>query len=140
MTQRTDTTKTDWRKRLTPEQYRILREKGTEPAFTGAYSACKDEGVYHCVCCGSALFSSDSKFDSGTGWPSFYQPAAPGAADRRVGSRPNRARHPTQRPRHLSRCPIAPILEQTRGGWRTAFGKRQVNAVLVRGTTGDLSH
>ena len=59
---------------LTPEQHRILREKGTERAFTGKYWATKDPGVYHCAGCGEALFSSDTKFESGTGWPSFFQP------------------------------------------------------------------
>ena len=63
----------EWREQLTPEQFEVCRQGGTEPAFTGEYNTCKDEGVYHCVCCGSALFSSDSKFDSGTGWPSFFQ-------------------------------------------------------------------
>lgn len=64
----------EWRVRLTPEQYRVTREKGTEPAFTGEYVNCKQDGVYRCVCCGNALFDSDAKFDSGTGWPSFWQP------------------------------------------------------------------
>ncbi len=63
-----------WRSKLSPEEYRICREKGTERAFTGEYYDCKEEGVYTCRCCGEALFSSDSKYDSGSGWPSFYQP------------------------------------------------------------------
>jgi peptide-methionine (R)-S-oxide reductase len=62
---------------LTPEQHRILREKGTERAFTGKYWATKDAGTYHCAGCGEELFSSDTKFDSGTGWPSFTQPLDP---------------------------------------------------------------
>jgi peptide-methionine (R)-S-oxide reductase len=64
----------EWKKRLAPEQYHICREKGTEPPFTGAYYATKTPGMYLCVACGKELFSSETKFDSGTGWPSFWQP------------------------------------------------------------------
>lgn len=62
----------EWREELTPEQYRVLREKGTEPAFTGAYYDEKAEGVYRCAACGTPLFSSETKYESGSGWPSFY--------------------------------------------------------------------
>ena len=64
----------EWREQLTPEQYRIAREKGTERAFTGQYWDSKEEGVYRCVACGTPLFSSETKYDSGSGWPSFYAP------------------------------------------------------------------
>jgi peptide-methionine (R)-S-oxide reductase len=66
----------EWRQQLTPEQYRVTRKKGTEPAFTGKYNSSKEPGIYRCVCCGNPLFDSDAKFDSGTGWPSFYEPAS----------------------------------------------------------------
>ncbi len=66
----------EWRASLTPEQYRVTRKKGTERAFSGEYHDLKEEGVYRCVACGTPLFSSETKFDSGTGWPSFYAPVA----------------------------------------------------------------
>ncbi len=65
-----------WEEKLTPEEYRICREKGTERAFTGCYWDTKVAGTYHCKCCGEPLFESDTKYDSGSGWPSFYQPLA----------------------------------------------------------------
>ena len=64
----------EWKKKLTPEQYHVLREKGTEAAFTGKYVHSKESGIYMCAACGAELFSSDTKFDSGTGWPSFSEP------------------------------------------------------------------
>ncbi len=71
----------DWRDQLTEEQFRVARQKGTEPAFTGAYWKTKAPGTYQCVCCGQPLYNSKSKFDSGTGWPSFWSPAEEGAVD-----------------------------------------------------------
>src|SRR5438093_13540424 len=69
----------EWQKELTPEQFQVTRKKGTERAFTGQYWDTKTDGVYTCVCCGQPLFDSHTKFDSGTGWPSFWQPLAAGS-------------------------------------------------------------
>jgi peptide-methionine (R)-S-oxide reductase len=71
----------EWRRELTPEQYHILRERGTERAFTGEYAHSQEKGVYRCAACNEELFSSDTKYDSGSGWPSFYEPAAPERVD-----------------------------------------------------------
>jgi peptide-methionine (R)-S-oxide reductase len=72
--QKIEKTESEWRKQLSDQQYHVTRECGTEPAFTGKYWNSKDKGTYNCVCCGAPLFQSESKFDSGTGWPSFYKP------------------------------------------------------------------
>ena len=81
MTDKIHKTDDEWRAQLTPEQYRIARKHGTEPAFTGKYNASKEPGIYRCACCGNPLFDSDDKFDSGTGWPSFTQPAEEGSVE-----------------------------------------------------------
>jgi peptide-methionine (R)-S-oxide reductase len=69
----------EWREELSPQQYQVLRKAGTEPAFTGAYTDTEDPGVYKCGACGNPLFKSDTKYHSGSGWPSFYEPITPGA-------------------------------------------------------------
>ncbi len=74
-----DKSEQQWREQLTPEQYHVTREAGTERAFTGKYYALKDDGVYHCVCCDAPLFTSREKYDSGSGWPSYWQPVSPDA-------------------------------------------------------------
>ena len=74
----------EWRQELTPEQYQITRLAGTERPFTGKYHDSKDPGTFHCVCCGTPLFNSGEKYDSGTGWPSFWQPVTEEAVETRV--------------------------------------------------------
>ena len=78
-TERIERSAEDWKQSLTPEQFQVARCGGTERAFTGAYWNNKATGMYHCICCGASLFSSDTKFDSGTGWPSFWDGATPEA-------------------------------------------------------------
>ena len=92
-------TEAEWKAELSPEEYRVLREKGTEPAFTGAYWDTKDGGVYRCKACGEPLFDSETKFDSGTGWPSFNDPA-PGATETTSDSTYGMVRTEV----HCSRC------------------------------------
>lgn len=77
MAEKTLKTDEEYKRDLTPEQYQVTRRKGTEPAFSGKYWDHHEHGVYNCVCCGSPLFQSETKYESGTGWPSFYQPIAP---------------------------------------------------------------
>jgi peptide-methionine (R)-S-oxide reductase len=75
------TSEEEWRRRLSPEQFEVLRNKGTERAFTGKYASTKDRGTYRCAACGAELFRSEAKYESGTGWPSFFEAIARGAVD-----------------------------------------------------------
>jgi peptide-methionine (R)-S-oxide reductase len=81
VSEKVEKTDQEWKAELTPEQYGVLREKGTERAFTGRYNATKDSGTYRCAGCGAELFSSRTKYESGTGWPSFWEPASDGAVE-----------------------------------------------------------
>ncbi len=90
----------EWRAVLTPEQYRVARKQGTEPAFTGAYHDHHERGIYTCVCCGTDLFSSETKFESGTGWPSFWQPVS----ELNVGTRTDTSFFMTRTEVHCARC------------------------------------
>lgn len=102
---RKDLPKTDaeWKKLLTPEQYRVLREHGTERAFTGQYHASKGAGTYRCAGCGMPLFASDTKFDSGTGWPSFYQPVD-GVKGKNVAEKADYSLFSLRTEVHCNRC------------------------------------
>ena len=81
MTDKLTKTETEWRAQLSPEEYYVTREKGTERAFTGKYNNSTEPGTYSCICCGQDLFDSNAKFDSGTGWPSYWQPVDPDAVN-----------------------------------------------------------
>lgn len=81
MSEKIEKTEEEWRTTLTPEQYHVLREKGTERPFTGEYADTHDDGMYRCAGCGNPLFSSESKYESGSGWPSFYEPVAKDAVE-----------------------------------------------------------
>jgi peptide-methionine (R)-S-oxide reductase len=98
--QKLEKTDAEWRAQLTPEQFRVARQHGTERAFTGAYWDHHDNGVYSCVCCGAPLFDSASKYDSGTGWPSFSQPVEPPAVETQV----DRSLFMTRTEVHCARC------------------------------------
>ena len=85
-------TEAEWRQELSPEEFRICRAKGTEQAFTGQYYDCKDSGIYRCTCCGQELFRSETKYDSGSGWPSFYSPMTEAAVKSETDSSHGMAR------------------------------------------------
>ncbi|QLH40059.1 MAG: peptide-methionine (R)-S-oxide reductase MsrB [Defluviicoccus sp.] len=98
--EKVEKTDAEWRETLSDDQYRVCRKHGTEPAFTGAYWNTKTSGTYLCACCGQALFSSDTKYDSGSGWPSFWQPLDAAA----VGTQTDRSFMMTRTEVHCSRC------------------------------------
>jgi peptide-methionine (R)-S-oxide reductase len=100
MSDKVERTDAEWRAALSPEQYRIARRKGTERAFTGAYWNTKTPGVYACICCGQELFDADTKFDSGTGWPSFWAPIA----EERIATESDRSFFMTRTEVLCSRC------------------------------------
>ena len=87
MTEKVQKSDPEWQEQLTPEQFRVARERGTEKRFSGQYNDCKTPGTYRCICCGADLFGSNTKFDSGTGWPSFWAPVSDGAVVTRPDTR-----------------------------------------------------
>jgi len=93
-------TDSDWQKQLSPEEYRVTRQHGTERAFTGEYWDSKDPGTYRCTCCGANLFSSETKFDSGTGWPSFWAPMD----DQNIGETRDNSHGMTRTEVHCNQC------------------------------------
>lgn len=100
MTEKIRKSDDEWQEQLTPDQYRITRQKGTERAFTGRYNDSKEPGIYKCVCCGNPLFDSDDKFDSGSGWPSFTKPVG----KERVETETDRSHFMTRTEVMCSRC------------------------------------
>ena len=98
--EKVEKTEEEWRANLTPEQYEVLREAGTEAPFTGLYHDAKEDGVYRCAACGLELFSSDTKFDSGTGWPSFWKPIDPS----HIGTETDNSFFSTRTEVHCARC------------------------------------
>ncbi len=100
MNEKVSKDETEWRARLSPEAFRVTRLHGTEPAFAGRYWNCETAGVYACVCCGQPLFSSETKYDSGTGWPSFWQPIAADC----VGTETDASLGTARTEVHCSRC------------------------------------
>ncbi|MGC9349753.1 MAG: peptide-methionine (R)-S-oxide reductase MsrB [Anaerolineae bacterium] len=100
MKEKIEKTEAEWREELTPEEYHVMREKGTERAFSGEYHDTEEEGVYRCAACGQPLFSSETKFHSGTGWPSFYAPVD----EENVGTERDRRFFMVRTEVHCSRC------------------------------------
>ena len=137
---RTQVDEQELRGRLTPQEYQVTREKGTEPAFTGAYWDSKDEGVYRCKVCEVPLFTSDTKYDSGTGWPSFYKAVSDDAVkleeDRSYGDDPDRGHLRELRQPPRSRVPRRPaadgraVLHELRVS--AVPGRRRRRAEVVR--------